>query len=205
MSRLSFALTIAILFGALVVLSAFAVRTLLVSGPGNEDQAEATKEMTQATQTTEDTSTYEEETTAYREETTVQDGAGDLKRPPNSTLSYGGREVKGLLGSYCWGNKCVDMALLPVSPNQQTLTVPSGSELVFRYGGQRSPGTVKADAFTLNKKGYPVWSSRRSLKVHGSGVERTIPAEVPPEEYEVDVFVVEPQGDAVYSFSVIVE
>ncbi len=191
MSRLSFALTIAVLFGAVVVLSAFAFRTLLASGPGNEDQAEATQEMTQADETT--------------EETTVQKGAGDLKRPPNSTLSHGGREVKGLLGSYCWGNKCVDMALLPVSPNQQTLTVPSGSELVFRYGGQRSPGRVKANAFTLNKKGYPVWSSRRSLKVHGSGVERTIPAEVPPEEYEVDVFVVEPQGDAVYSFSVIVE
>jgi hypothetical protein len=205
MSRLSFALTIAVLFGVIVVLSAFAFRTLLVSGPGNEDQAEATKEMTQATQTTEDTSTYEEETTAYKEETTVQEGAGDLKRPPNSTLSYGGREVKGLLGSYCWGIKCVDMALLPVSPNQQTLTVPSGSEMVFRYGGQRSPGRVKADAFTLNKQRYPVWSSRRSLKVHGSGVERTIPAEVPPGEYEVDVFVVEPQGDAFYSFRVIVE
>jgi hypothetical protein len=61
--------------------------------------------------------------------------------------------------------------------------------MVFRYGGQRSPDTVKADAFTLNKKGYQVWSSRRSLKAHGSGVERTIPAELPPGEYGVDVLV----------------
>jgi hypothetical protein len=83
--------------------------------------------------------------------------------------------------------------------------VPSGSEMVFRYGEQRSPDRVKADAFTLNKKGYPVWPSRRSLKVHGSGLERTIPAEVPPGEYVVDVFVVEPQGDANYSFHVMVE
>jgi len=64
---------------------------------------------------------------------------------------------------------------------------------------------MKADAYTLNKKRYPVWSSRRSLKVHGSGVERTIPAELPPGEYAVDVFVIEPQGDASYSFRVMVE
>jgi len=94
---------------------------------------------------------------------------------------------------------------MPVSPKQQTLTVPSGSEIVFRYGGQRSPDKVKADAFTLNKKRYQVWSSRRSLKVHGSGVERTIPAELPPGEYGVDILVVEPQSDANYTFRVMVE
>jgi hypothetical protein len=46
MSRLSFALTIAVLFGAVVVLSIFAFQKLFVSGPGNEDFAEATEEMT---------------------------------------------------------------------------------------------------------------------------------------------------------------
>ena len=47
--------------------------------------------------------TTQEETTAYKEETTILTG-GDLPKPPDSTLSYGGREVKGTLGSYCWGS-----------------------------------------------------------------------------------------------------
>src|ERR671921_499543 len=146
-----------------------------------------------------------EETTAYKEETTIQKRAGNRARPPDSTLSYGGQEVKGVLGSYCTPTTCYDVAAMPVSPKQQTLTVPSGSEMVFRYGGQRPPKTVKVDAFTLNKKGYQVCSSRRSLKAQGSGVERTIPAELPPGEYGVDVFVVEPQSDANYTFHVMVE
>jgi opacity protein-like surface antigen len=156
-------------------------------------------------------STSADETTAQiaQEETTASLGGGALKRPPDSTLSYGGREVKGRLGSYCWSYRGTDgyfdVALMPVSPKQQTLTVPSGSEMVSRYGGQWSPDRMKASAFTLNKKLYPVWSSRRSLKVHGSGVERTIPAEAPPGEYVMDVFVLEPQGDANYSFHVMVE
>jgi hypothetical protein len=83
--------------------------------------------------------------------------------------------------------------------------VPSGSEMVFRYGGRKSPDTVKADAYTLNKKRYPVWSSRRSLEVHGSGAERTIRAELPPEEYAVDVYVKEQRSDASYSFRVLMK
>jgi hypothetical protein len=146
-----------------------------------------------------------EETTLYNEETTVLQGGDNSRRPPDSTLSYGGQEVRGKLGSYCTSTACFDVALMSVSPKQQTLTVPSGSEMVFRYGEQRSPDKVKADAFTLNKKGYQVWSSRRSLKAHGSGVERTIPAELPPGEYGVDVFVIEAQGDANYTFHVMVE
>jgi hypothetical protein len=39
-----------------------------------------------------------EETTAYKEETTVFE-EGNFPRPPDSTLSYGGQEVKGTLGS----------------------------------------------------------------------------------------------------------
>ena len=53
-----------------------------------------------------------EETTVYKEETTVLAGPGGIPEPPDSTLSYGGREVKGTLGSYCWnyGNSglCAD-------------------------------------------------------------------------------------------------
>src|SRR5215216_2640336 len=148
--------------------------------------------------------TIAEETTSHNaEETTVLQGGGDLRRPPESTLSYGGREVTGSLGSYCWSygssGVCADTAGEP-PPKQKTLTVPSGSEMVFRYGGQRSPKTVEIRASPLGKKGGP----HRSLKAHGSGVERTIPAELPPAEYVVDVFVTEPRGDAVYSFRVVV-
>src|SRR5829696_10236042 len=113
--------------------------------------------------------TIAEETTSHNaEETTVLQGGCDLRRPPDSTLSYGGREVTGSLGSYCWSyrrtNECVDVAGMTVSSKQNTLTVPPGSKMVFRYGGQRSPNTVKAGAYKLNKKGYQVWTSHRSLK-----------------------------------------
>ena len=204
MSRLSFALTIAALVGAIVILSAFALQGLFGSNPGKKDVAEETEEMTQATETP-------EETTAL-EETTGLEGAGNLNRPPDSTLSYGGQEVKGTLGSYCWGNMCADSVFI-VPPGKKTLTVPSGSEMVFRYEGQSSPDTVKAGAAPLIARAVPEGTSTasadpnrsRPLKALGSGVERTIPVELPPAEYAVEVFVIEPQGDAVYFFRVMVE
>src|SRR5215213_4696513 len=114
-----------------------------------------------------------EETTAYKEETTVLQGAGNLPRPPKSTLFYGGREVKGELGSYCWSGACVDVASAPSAPpgsNQRPLSIPSGYKMLFHFGGRRPPDTVQADAYKLNKKGNPVWSSPRSLTTQGLGV-----------------------------------
>ena len=95
--------------------------------------------------------TIAEETTSHNaEETTVLQGGGDLRRPPESTLSYGGREVTGSLGSYCWSygssGVCADTAGQP-PPKRKTLTVPSGSEMVFRYGRRSSPNTVEATAY----------------------------------------------------------
>ena len=149
-----------------------------------------------------------EETTVYKEETTVLAGEEGLPRPPDSTLSYGGREVKGLLGTYEWPSGFADAPIL-IPRKQKTLTVPSGSEMVFRYGGQSSPDTVKARAFPLNKQGTSTASAdpSRSLKAHGSGVERTIPAELPSREYVVDVYVEksQPFGQAGYYFRVVVE
>jgi hypothetical protein len=156
----------------------------------------------------------EEETTARsaREETTVLKAEDNLRRPPDSTLSYGGQEVKGTLGSYCWtfgsSGMCSDAP--PIKPpRKKTLTVPSGSEMVFRYGGQRSPDTVDAGAFPLDKKGRLTASAlrngSRSLKAHGSGVERTIPVELPQGEYVVDVFITVQYSDASYYFRVMVE
>src|SRR5215208_1238326 len=151
--------------------------------------------------------TTQEETTAYKEETTVLEAEDNLPRPPDSTLSYGGREVKGTLGTYCWTSGrtgvCADAPLI-FPPRKKTLTVPSGSEMVFRYGRQRSPDTVNVGAVPLDKKGQPrpprpLTSGPPPLEAHGSGVERTIPVELPQGEYGVYVDVTEPQGDASYS------
>jgi hypothetical protein len=173
--------------------------------------------------------TTQEETTAYKEETTVLEAEDNLPRPPDSTLSYGGREVTGTLGTYCWTSGrtgvCADAPLI-FPPRKKTLTVPSGSEMVFRYGRQRSPDTVNAGAVPLDKKGQPrppsshkkgqprpltprpprpLTSGPPPLEAHGSGVERTIPVELPQGEYGVYVDVTEPQGDASYSFRIMVE
>ena len=212
MSRLSFALTIAALVVAIVVLGAIALQDIFSSNRGNEDVAQKTEELTQATEPTEETTALEE-TTAYTEATTGLQGAGDLDRPPDSTLSYDAQEVKGSLGSYCWGDTCADMAY-PVRPPKQTLGVPSGSEMVFRYGGQESPDKLEISATPLDKYGKSETASAesnpsRSLKALGSGVERTIPIELPPREYVVDVYVEESQpmglGQADYFFRVMVE
>ncbi len=45
----------------------------------------------------------------------------------------------------------------------------------------------------------------RSLEAQGSGVQRTIPAELPPGEYVLDVFVKGQQYDASYYFRIVVK
>jgi hypothetical protein len=156
-----------------------------------------------------------EETTAHNageEETTVLKGEGNLPRPPDSTLSYGGQEVKGTLGSYCWSYRstsvCADSIGPTIASKQKTLTVLPDSEMVFRYGGQNPPKTVEAGAYSLNelmnKKGGVVRYDH-TLNTQGSGVQRTIPAEMPPGEYVLDVLVEEQQNGADYYFHVMVD
>jgi hypothetical protein len=223
-SRISFAVTILVLFCAVVALSVFALQMLFVSGPGNEGSTEATQGRTQATKTTEETTVleettaygeettaYGEETTAYQEETTVLQGEDELEAPPDSTLSYGGNVVRvSVSASYCWstanGGGCFD-GVSTIPPRKQTLYVRSGSEMVFRYKAPRPPNKVSVSAASFDRKGPfgEPSGSRRSLKAHGSGVERTIPAELPPGEYGVYVYVTDPQGDPYYLFRVMVE
>jgi hypothetical protein len=92
--------------------------------------------------------------------------------------------------------------------------VPAGSEMVFRYGGQsptwwpsHPPKTVEAGAYSPNKlkKAGGVVRTDRTLKVQGSGVQRTISAELPPGEYVLEVFTKGQQYDASYYFRVVTE
>ena len=153
-----------------------------------------------------------EETTVLKEETTVL----GLPEPPDSTLSNGGREVKGTLGSYCWssGNSsenmstCVDSIGPTIASKQDTLTVPPDSEMVFRYGGQNPPKTVEAGAYSLKKlkKTGGVVRPDRTLKAYGSGVQRTIPAKLPPGEYVLEVSIgANEQNGADYYIRIVVE
>ena len=156
--------------------------------------------------------TTQEETTANGADETTLTGEGGLPRPPDSTLSYGGQAVKGTLGSYCWSthsSAVCSYAAYPERPPKPTLTVASGSEMVFRYGGQNPPDSVSFGAVPLNKNGTSTASADqtrfRSLKAYGLGVERTIPVELPQGEYIVEVFLREQQNDASYFFHVMVE
>ena len=166
-----------------------------------------------ATKQEETTADGTEETTVLNEETTVL-GLGP--EPPDSTLSYGGREVEGTLGSYCWSSgassesmaTCVDSSGPPIRGKQETLTVPPDSEMVFRYGGQDPPKTVEAGTYSLNKlkKAGGVVRHDHSLEAHGSGVQRTIPAELPSGEYVLEMSVgVNEESGADYYFRILVE
>jgi hypothetical protein len=131
--------------------------------------------------------------------------------PPDSTLTHGGREVKGMLGSYCFsgnsGGTCVDTSWPLIPSKRKTLTVPPDSEMVFRYGGQDPPKTVEARAYSLKKlqEKIPAMRPDSSLEAQGSGVQRTIPAELPPGEYVLEVSVTVQQGDSSYYFRIMVE
>jgi hypothetical protein len=76
--------------------------------------------------------------------------------PPESTLSFTDQTVTGELGSYCWSSgspaTCADAAGIPVAREQQTLTVPVDSELMFDYSGQGTPDSVEARAYPLKQE-----------------------------------------------------
>ena len=142
----------------------------------------------------------------------AQDGDQGLPsapEPPDSTLGFGGRVVTGDLGSYCWssgsGGSCVD-AVFPLVPDKdKTLAVEAGSGMVFDYGGEAPPDSVRAGAEPLGPGGEPADSLSSPVKVDGSGDRVTMPAELPAGDYVVDVSVTVPEGDASYYFRVVVE
>jgi hypothetical protein len=154
---------------------------------------------------TQRTTGYGERSTSLEETTSLEDY---LSSPPKSTLSYGGEVARSpASASYCWGGGCAD-GVWTVPPRKQTLYVPSGAEMVFRFGGQGPPNKVSASATELlgrvdtNGGGL---GRAYSLKASGSGVKRVIRARLPPDEYLVDVHITAPQGDVPYIFRVVVQ
>jgi hypothetical protein len=150
-----------------------------------------------------------------------------ISKPPQSTLSFGGRTVTGEIGSYCWSSPgtpatCADAAGIPVAREQQTLTVPTGSVLMFDYGGEGSTDSVETRAYPLEQEkqwlpgpegtrlmrpeeGGSVLASE-NLRVRREMGDRTaIPAELSSGEYVVEVSVGVPEGDASYYFRVNVQ
>ncbi len=159
-------------------------------------------------------------------EGTAKPAMPQISEPPESTLAYAGRTVTGEIGSYCWSSAgspytCADAAGIPVAPEQQTLTVPAGSVLVFDSGRGRRPDSVEARAYPLEQEQR--WQAgadgtrlmnpkvgRSTLAAEGLGVRREgdrtdIPAELSPGEYAVKVSVRVPKGDASYYFRVAVK
>src|SRR4028118_2169235 len=76
-----------------------------------------------ATTREEPTANGTEETTVLKEETTVL----AFPEPPDSTLSYGGREVQATLGSYCWSSGASDSFWPLIPSKRKTLAGPPDS------------------------------------------------------------------------------
>lgn len=138
-------------------------------------------------------------TEATAEQTEPQ---ASFPEPPNGTLVFGDQREAGELGGYCWDGVCTE-ANFVVPPEGEALAVPSGSDLLFEYGGEHPPSKVEAKAYTL--VGGKAEGPGKSLPVPRAGARIRIPAEVPPGEYVVELSVEVPEGSAFYYFRVAAE
>ena len=80
--------------------------------------------------------------------------------------------------------------------------------MVFHYESQSPPNKVTATAARPYEGQSPyklTQGPKRSLEIHGSGVERAISAGLPPGEYLVFVHITAPEGEVSYIFRVMVE
>ena len=125
-----------------------------------------------------------------------------LPKPPDGALVFGEQRKTGELGGYCWDSVCTE-ATFVVPLVGKALAVPSGSDLLFEYGGSSPPSKVKAKAYVLVRG--KVERAGKSLRVSHTGVRTRIAAEILPGEYVVELFVEVPEGSAFYYFRVVVE
>ncbi len=133
-------------------------------------------------------------TEATAEQTESQ---ASLPKPPNGALAVESQRETGELGGYCWDGVCTE-ATFEVPPRVEALTVPSGSDLLFEYGGNSTPTKVQAKAYALVRG--KVERDGEALQVSQAGAQAWIPAEVSPGEYVVEMFVRVPEGSAFYYF-----
>ncbi len=122
--------------------------------------------------------------------------------PPNATIAFRDQRETGELGGYCWAGACTE-ATLVVPPEGEALDVPSGSELLFEYGGDRPPSKVEA-------RGYPLVHGKvdrnaRRLRVTHPGARTRVSVELPHGEYAVELLVRVPEGSAFYYFRAAVD
>ncbi len=130
--------------------------------------------------------------------------------PPQSTLSFDGQTQIGGTGSFCWERMCADMIGIPV-PND-TLTVPTGSLLVFEFRGSESLTDVYAAARPLQGQliegaGMQFLQNAGgevTLPTTSSGNQTGITAELEPGKYSVTVSIRTADGGALYGFHIIV-
>ncbi len=119
-------------------------------------------------------------------------------KPPNGALVFGNHRKIGELGGYCWDSVCTE-ATFVIPPEGEALAVPSGSDLLFEYGGSSPPTKVKAKAYALVRG--KAERAGKSLRVSRTGARTRIAAEVPPGEYVLELFVEVPEeGSAFYYF-----
>ncbi|HSK82825.1 MAG TPA: hypothetical protein VK902_05380 [Rubrobacter sp.] len=116
---------------------------------------------------------------------------------------------------------CVDVAGLGVRVRAKMLRVAQGSVMVFDYGGEIKPDSVRPEAYPIGRgnevvemegfrllrpsEGRSTWKREDLRVVRGAGDRREIPAELPLGDYIVEVFVRVPEGDVSYYFFVSVE
>ena len=138
-------------------------------------------------------------------------------QPPTSTLSYGGRTVRGGLGTRCWAPEGVCADASGTILGNGTLTAPPGATLTFAYGGDRID-TLGAVAYKVGRKkegggrivdGGAVFQpnyegEEKILKVRRTGTRAGIVADLPAGEYVIDVFATMPEGDVSYGFRLMV-
>ncbi len=185
------------LLGMRLVPLVFVLATVVLSGCGAGAANQGAPEDKSAFKEKSTRTNAPKSTTVPQEDTVVPD------RPPDSTLTYDGRTMKGKLGSYCGTGGCADSAL-SLTMTLDTLEVPADAKMIFEYGGQ-GVNRIKATAYPARNGRIDYPDGARALpKVKGqSKVE--VPAKLPPGEYFLDVFVQLPQGDATYYFGVVVK